>query len=80
MRHCLAMADKMVKLPSVVNSLITDQGVTPFDPVYVRKEKSTQGHVFVVMLAYLILRRLRYKKSLTLIIHIHLYPQKPSLV
>jgi len=28
-------------------------------PVYVRKEKSTQGHVFVVMLAYLILRRLR---------------------
>lgn len=28
-------------------------------PVYVRKQKSTQGHVFVVMLAYMILRRLR---------------------
>ena len=28
-------------------------------PVYVRKEGSTRGHVFVVMLAYLILRRLR---------------------
>ena len=28
-------------------------------PVYTRKEESTQGHVFVVMLAYLILRRLR---------------------
>ena len=28
-------------------------------PVYVRKEESTRGHVFVVMLAYLIIRRLR---------------------
>lgn len=28
-------------------------------PVYVRKEESTQGHVFVVMLAYMIIRRLR---------------------
>ncbi|MBV6517849.1 MAG: IS1634 family transposase ISPph1 [Candidatus Brocadia fulgida] len=28
-------------------------------PVYVRKEESTKGHVFVVMLAYLIIRRLR---------------------
>lgn len=28
-------------------------------PVYVRKEGSTRGHVFVVMLAYLIIRRLR---------------------
>ena len=28
-------------------------------PVYVRKEKSTRGHVFVVMLAYMIIRRLR---------------------
>ncbi len=29
-------------------------------PVYVRREESTRGHVFVVMLAYLIIRRLRY--------------------
>ena len=28
-------------------------------PVYVRKEESTRGHVFVVMLAYMIIRRLR---------------------
>ncbi|MBE7547043.1 MAG: hypothetical protein HS127_07925 [Planctomycetia bacterium] len=28
-------------------------------PVYVRKEDSTRGHVFVVMLAYMIIRRLR---------------------
>lgn len=28
-------------------------------PVYTRKEESTRGYVFVVMLAYLILRRLR---------------------
>ncbi len=28
-------------------------------PVYVRREESTRGHVFVVMLAYLIIRRLR---------------------
>ena len=28
-------------------------------PVYVRKEESTRGHVFVVMLAYMIVRRLR---------------------
>ncbi len=28
-------------------------------PGYVRKEESTRGHVFVVMLAYLIIRRLR---------------------
>ena len=28
-------------------------------PVYVRKEESTRGHVFVVMIAYMIIRRLR---------------------
>ncbi|NUO08547.1 MAG: hypothetical protein HUU08_07690 [Candidatus Brocadia sp.] len=28
-------------------------------PVHVRKEESTRGHVFVIMLAYMMLRRLR---------------------
>ncbi len=28
-------------------------------PVYVRREESTRGHVFVVMLTYLIIQRLR---------------------
>ena len=30
MRHCLVMADKVVKLPFIVNKLITIQGVTSF--------------------------------------------------
>ncbi len=30
MRHCLVMADKVAKLPSLVNNLITNQGVTLF--------------------------------------------------
>ena len=32
MRHCLVMADKVAKLPSLVNNLITNQGVTLFTP------------------------------------------------
>jgi len=32
MRHCLVMADKVVKLPFIVNNLITNQGVTPLTP------------------------------------------------
>ena len=28
MRHCLVMADKVTKLHSLVNNLITNQGVT----------------------------------------------------
>ena len=31
MRHCLVMADKVTKLPFIVNNIITNQGVTPFD-------------------------------------------------
>jgi hypothetical protein len=30
MRHCLVMADKVAKLPSLVNNLINKQGVTLF--------------------------------------------------
>ncbi len=29
MRHCLVMVDNVAKLPSLVNKLITNQGVTP---------------------------------------------------
>lgn len=32
MRHCLVMADKGAKLPSLVNNLIANQGVSPFLP------------------------------------------------
>ena len=34
MRHCLVMADKVAKLPSLVNNLITNQGVTLFSSFY----------------------------------------------
>ena len=33
-------------------------------PVYVRKEETTRGHVLVVMLAYMIVKRLRSAKKL----------------
>src|SRR3990167_6648726 len=36
MRHCLVMADKVAKLPSLVNNLITNQGVTLF-PISLKK-------------------------------------------
>ena len=34
-------------------------GLLEVRPIYVRKEKSTQGHVFIVMLAYMIVRYLQ---------------------
>lgn len=38
---------------------ICKMGLLEVRPVYVRTEASTRGHVFVVMLAYLIIRRIR---------------------
>ena len=42
-------------------------------PVYVRKEETTRGHVLVVMLAYMIVKQLRYAKN-SQIVENQIYP------